>query len=112
MRALPAQIETLAALKGRLNFVKPTFGYVDVEAPAYPVSGGHPGLPAEVTAALAPDRTHDPAAAGGVRRGSAHRAADPPSNPDPVDVAERQPGVRDHVDHPTGEHAGGATLTE
>jgi POTRA domain, FtsQ-type len=54
MRALPAQIETLAALKGQLNFVKPTFGYVDVEAPADPVSGGHPGLPAEVTAALLP----------------------------------------------------------
>jgi cell division septal protein FtsQ len=54
MRALPAQIETLAALKGQLNFVKPTFGYVDVEAPADPVSGGHPGIPAEVTAALLP----------------------------------------------------------
>jgi POTRA domain, FtsQ-type len=54
MRALPAQIETLAALKGRLNFVKPAFGYIDVEAPADPVSGGHPGLPAEVNAALLP----------------------------------------------------------
>ncbi len=54
--ALPAEIETLAALKGQqgLNFTKPTFGYVDVEAPAYPVSGGVPGLPAEVTAALLP----------------------------------------------------------
>jgi hypothetical protein len=56
LQALPAQIETLAALKGlaTLNFVKPTFGYIDVEAPADPVSGGHPGLPAEVTAALLP----------------------------------------------------------
>jgi POTRA domain, FtsQ-type len=54
MRALPAQIETLAALKGRLNFARPTFGYVDVEAPADPVTGGHPGLPAEVRAALLP----------------------------------------------------------
>jgi hypothetical protein len=54
LRMLPAQIETLAALKGRLNFAKPDFGYVDVEAPAAPVSGGHPGLPAEVTAALLP----------------------------------------------------------
>jgi len=52
--ALPAQIETLAALKGRLNFVKPSFGYIDLEAAPYPVSGGHPGLPAEVTAALLP----------------------------------------------------------
>jgi hypothetical protein len=56
LQALPAEIETLAALKGlaTLNFVKPTFGYIDVEAPADPVSGGHPGLPAEVTAALLP----------------------------------------------------------
>jgi hypothetical protein len=37
-----------------MNFVKPNFGYIDVEAPAYPVSGGHPGLPAEVKAALLP----------------------------------------------------------
>jgi cell division septal protein FtsQ len=56
LQALPAQIETLAALKGQLNlnFVKPTFGYIDVEAPGDPVSGGEPGLPAEVTAALLP----------------------------------------------------------
>jgi hypothetical protein len=54
LQALPAQIETLAALKGQLNFVKPTFGYIDVEAPAEPVSGGSPGLPAEVAAALLP----------------------------------------------------------
>jgi len=54
LQALPAQIETLAALKGRLNFVRPIFGYIDVEAPAAPVTGGQPGLPAEVTAALAP----------------------------------------------------------
>ena len=54
LQALPAQIETLAALRGRMNFVRPNFGYIDIEAPAYPVSGGHPGLPAEVTAALLP----------------------------------------------------------
>jgi cell division septal protein FtsQ len=54
LQALPAQVETLAALKGQLNFVKPTFGYIDVEAPADPVSGGSPGLPAEVTEALLP----------------------------------------------------------
>jgi len=32
-------------LKGRLNFVKPSFGYIDLEAAPYPVSGGHPGSP-------------------------------------------------------------------
>jgi hypothetical protein len=54
LQALPSQIETLAALKGQLNFVEPTFGYIDVEAAADPVSGGTPGLPAEVKAALLP----------------------------------------------------------
>jgi cell division septal protein FtsQ len=54
LAALPTQIETLAALRDQLNFVKPAFGYVDVEAAAYPVTGGAPGLPAEVTAALLP----------------------------------------------------------
>jgi cell division septal protein FtsQ len=54
LQALPAQIETLAALKGRLNYAKPAFGYLDVESPLAPVSGGQPGLPAEVIAALLP----------------------------------------------------------
>ena len=54
LQELPSQIETLAALKDQLNFVKPTFGYIDVESPADPVSGGKPGLPAEVTEALLP----------------------------------------------------------
>jgi cell division septal protein FtsQ len=54
LQALPAQMETLAALKGQLSFVKPQFGYIDVEAPADPVSGGNPGLPTYVTAALLP----------------------------------------------------------
>ena len=54
LQGLPAQIEALAALKRQLNFVKPNFGYVDLEAPSAPVSGGQPGLPAEVTAALLP----------------------------------------------------------
>lgn len=54
LQALPKQIETLAALKGRLSFAHPTFGYLDVELPGNPVSGGSPGLPAEVRAALLP----------------------------------------------------------
>ena len=54
LRALPAQIETLAALRTQLNFAKPDFGYVDVEASSAPVSGGAPGLPAEVLAAMRP----------------------------------------------------------
>jgi cell division septal protein FtsQ len=54
LQRLPQQIETMAALKRRLNFTRPTFGYLDVEAPGEPVSGGVPGLPTEVRAALLP----------------------------------------------------------
>jgi cell division septal protein FtsQ len=54
LQALPAQIETLAAVKRSLNFVRPDFGYIDVESPAAPAVGGTPGLPAEVSAALLP----------------------------------------------------------
>jgi len=54
LQSLPKQIETMAALKGKLDYAKPAFGYLDVESAADPVSGGHPGLPAEVIAALLP----------------------------------------------------------
>jgi hypothetical protein len=68
LQQLPGQIETLAALKGRLNFAKPTFGYLDVESPQNPVSGGQPGLPPEVLAALQPvsPATQPPPAASAV----------------------------------------------
>jgi hypothetical protein len=74
LQALPSQIETLAALKGQLSFVKPTFGYIDVEAPSAPVSGGTPGLPAEVSAALLP-------VAPSVQPPSAQSAVAPPTAP-------------------------------
>jgi POTRA domain, FtsQ-type len=85
LRALPAQIETLAALKGRLNFAHPAFGYVDVEAPAYPVSGGNPGLPAEVTAALLPiaPATQPPPAASSVTPPTAPPTPRPTPTPSP-----------------------------
>ncbi len=54
LQLLPQQIETMAALKRQLNYARPAFGYLDVESPAEPVSGGTPGLPAEVRAALLP----------------------------------------------------------
>ncbi len=54
LQLLPKQIETLAALKGQLNFAHPTFGYLDVESPGRPGERRAPGLPAEVEAALLP----------------------------------------------------------
>ena len=77
LQLLPQQIETMAALKRRLELrAGPTFGYLDVESPADPVSGGAPGLPAEVRAALlpvAPSVQPPPAAVG---RGATDAAAD------------------------------------
>ena len=40
---IPAQLAALAALKGRLDFSKPAFGYVDLENPDAPAVGGAPG---------------------------------------------------------------------
>ena len=54
MAALPSQIAALAALRGTLDFVHPTFGYVDLEDPSAPAVGGSPGLPDEVKAAAEP----------------------------------------------------------
>jgi len=85
LRALPSQIETLAALKGRLNFAKPNFGYIDVEAPADPVSGGSPGLPAEVLAAMLP-------VAPAVQPAPAASAVPPPT-PAPTPSPSPSPGA-------------------
>jgi hypothetical protein len=51
--AIPGQLEVLAALKGRVDFVHPTFGYVDLENPAAPATGGKPGEPASLRADIA-----------------------------------------------------------
>jgi hypothetical protein len=74
LKLLPTQIETLASLKGRLSFAKPTFGYIDVEAPSDAVSGGQPGLPAEVVSALL-------AVAPGIQPSPAESAVAPPTAP-------------------------------
>jgi hypothetical protein len=43
--SIPGQLEVLAALKGRVDFARPTFGYVDLENPSAPAIGGKPGEP-------------------------------------------------------------------
>ena len=52
--AIPAQIAALAALKGRLNFARPDFGYVDLEEPTAPAVGGTPGQSRPAPAAAPP----------------------------------------------------------
>jgi cell division septal protein FtsQ len=92
---IPAQLAALAALKGRLDFGKPTFGYVDLENPDAPAVGGAPGQtePPVVSPTPAPAPAHrttahaplDPAAA--APEASAVPSATPaPAGPTPVAV--------------------------
>src|ERR1017187_3140941 len=53
LAAIPAQLAVLAALNGRVDFVHPAFGYVDLENPATPAIGGHPGEPANLRSDIA-----------------------------------------------------------
>jgi hypothetical protein len=48
---VPAQLAALAALKGRLDFTRPAFGYVDLENAEAPAVGGTPGLPQQMQTA-------------------------------------------------------------
>lgn len=57
--ALPAQLSALAALRTQLNFLKPGFGYIDLENAGAPAVGGTPGLPSDIAAIAA----HAPPAA-------------------------------------------------
>jgi cell division septal protein FtsQ len=56
IEAIPAQIAALAALRGKIDPVPPTFGYVDLSNPAAPAVGGTPGAPepAPVAASATP----------------------------------------------------------
>ncbi|HWF57161.1 MAG TPA: FtsQ-type POTRA domain-containing protein [Candidatus Dormibacteraeota bacterium] len=56
LAAIPQQLAVLAALRGRLDFAHPAFGYVDLENPATPSIGGHPGEPAALRADIAGSR--------------------------------------------------------
>lgn len=63
---IPGQLAALASLKGQVDFAHPEFGYIDLENAEAPAVGGTPGLPDEISAALAkrvPVRTPDPTAA-------------------------------------------------
>jgi cell division septal protein FtsQ len=51
--AVPDQLAALVSLKGRIDFVHPTFGYVDLEDPGQPAVGGKPGLATAAPSAAA-----------------------------------------------------------
>lgn len=64
--AVPDQLTALVSLKGKLNFVKPNFGYVDLENPQQPAVGGKPSPPDQLprtddaTPAAPPSATASP----------------------------------------------------
>ncbi len=90
LQALPSQIETLAALKGQLSFVKPSFGYIDLEAAPHRSAVGTPASGGGVRGAPAGrpgDRSHRQAASCG---GSADGTADAPPDADPHTGDQRQ----------------------
>jgi hypothetical protein len=78
-----------------LNFVDPTFGYIDVEAASDPVSGGRPGLPAEVLAALLPiaPSVQPPAADSSVAPPTAPPTARPTPTPSPTPSTTPTPSI-------------------
>lgn len=47
--AVPDQLAPLVSLRGRLDFAKPSFGYVDLENPQAPAVGGKPSAPTTPT---------------------------------------------------------------
>jgi cell division septal protein FtsQ len=53
LAAVPAKLQMLAALRGHVDFIRPTVGYVDLENPGAPAIGGKPGEPASLKADIA-----------------------------------------------------------
>lgn len=99
---VPHQLAVLAALRGRLDFTRPAFGYVHLENPAAPAVGGGAGVPSWVTAELAGQSAAPPApqpqAAAPAARGAAAvsppAAAARPAAPTPVVFSQPSPSPR------------------
>jgi cell division septal protein FtsQ len=79
--AVPDQLGALVSLKGKLDFAKPTFGYVDLEDPNQPAIGGKPAPP-------------DPLPTAGTGSGAAAHASatpQPAATPRPTPTPTAQP---------------------
>ncbi|MHB8717430.1 MAG: cell division protein FtsQ/DivIB [Candidatus Dormibacteria bacterium] len=96
--AIPGEIAALAALRGKLDFASPTFGYVNLENPTEPAVGGHPGIPPDIRAGILAATTVPvapaPAAARPVPAATpapSSSPAPPPASPTPSAPAGRGP---------------------
>ena len=77
LAAVPGQLAVLAALKTKLDYTKPTFGYVRLDNPSEPAIGGTAGEPAALTAEIAATATPEAPTA----------ASAAPNAPDPTGAA-------------------------
>lgn len=91
LAAIPQQLAVLAALKGRVDLLHPTFGYVDLENPAAPTIGGHPGEPATLRSDIAGGALPPSTPAISVAPAPA-ASATPTPNPTPAPTATPTPG--------------------
>jgi cell division septal protein FtsQ len=89
--AIPGQLAVLAALKGRIDFSHPAFGYVDLENPATPAIGGHPGEPASLRGDIAGSALPMSAPATAVTPTTAPAAASSPPSPTPTPAPTATP---------------------
>jgi cell division septal protein FtsQ len=91
--AIPGQLAVLAALKGRVDFTHPKFGYVDLENPAAPAIGGHPGEPAGLRTDIASSALpmSAPATTVTTPAGSAAGGSAPSAPPTPAATATPAP---------------------
>jgi hypothetical protein len=86
--AVPDQLAALVSLRGRLDFAKPNFGYVDLENPQTPAVGGKPGAA-------------DPAPAGGAAQPSAAPTPSPTPKPTPTPTPKPTP-IQFRISPPPG----------
>lgn len=94
LAAVPGQLAVLAALRGRLDFTHPTFGYVDLENPATPAIGGHPGEPASLVSDIAGSALPMTNPTVSVAPSQAPVAAAPSASPTPAPTATPAPTPR------------------
>jgi cell division septal protein FtsQ len=79
---VPDQLSALLSLKGKVDFAKPTFGYVDLENPGVPAVGGKPAPPDPAPAAPAHAAPNQPAPS---------NAAAPTATPTPAPTPKPTP---------------------
>lgn len=82
--AVPDQLAALVSLKGKIDFVHPTYGYVDLEDPGQPAVGGKPGPATAPPSSAASSRPTSPAPAQAAPTATPSPTATPKPSPTPI----------------------------